>query len=148
MTKEDHKKLGITYFNKTWDYLDKPNRSNEDDLEMLHFAHASRLHWELSGAPILNLIRGEWQISRVYATLNLAASALKHATYVHDKTLENNIGDFDLVFAHECMANAYKLLGNHEAMIHHLELGYKAIDQVDKMGDKDYCKTELDNIKK
>ena len=59
-----------------------------------------------------------------------------------------DIGDFDLVFAHECLASAYKILGHTIKMSFHLELGYKAIEQVSKKEDKEYCKSELDNIKK
>ncbi len=148
MTKEDHKKLGINFFNKTWEYIDKIDRTEKDNLEMISLAHTSKVHWQLSGAPVLNLVRGDWQISRVYSILGMGESALKYAFNCYKETVENNIGDFDLVFAHECMAFAYKILGNKTEMNKHLELGYKAIDQVEKQGDKDYCKTELDNIKK
>lgn len=147
MEKNEHKNLGIKFFNKTWDLIDKTDRTIDEDLEMVHYSHASRLHWALSGAPMLNIVRGEWQISRVYTLLNQGESALYHAQYCHDKTLEHGFNDFDLVFAHECMANAFKVLGNLEKMNYHLELGYKAVAQVEKQGDKDYCTSELDNIK-
>lgn len=148
MTLEEHKKLGITYFNSTWDLLDKTDRNKDEDAKMIHFAHGSRLHWELSGAPVLNLVRGDWQISRVYAVLGLGESALYHAKRCLTKTIDNNIGDFDLVFAHECMANAYKVTGYQKGMNEHLELGFESVDQVEKDGDKEYCKGELENIKK
>lgn len=148
MTKEDHKKLGITYFNKTWDFIDQKNRSKESDLQMIHFAHASRLHWELSGAPMINIVRGEWQISHVYSILGMGESALYHATYCLEETIKNNFGDFDLVFAYEAMAFAYKVLGNDALMNKHLELGYSAIDGCKKQDDQKYCKSELDKIKK
>lgn len=147
MTKEEHKKLGITFFNKAWDYIDNANRTKEEDLEMLHYVHASRLHWELSGAPTLNLVRGDWQVAKVHVILGLKDSAMLYAKSCHDQTIENNFGDFDLVFAHEIMANAYKLFNDFDNMEKHLKLGYEAIDQVEKQGDKDYCKTELDKVK-
>lgn len=148
MTKEEHKSLGIKYFNKTWDYIDKKDRTIEDDLQMMNYAHASRLNWELSGAPLLNIVRGEWQVSRVYSLLGMGEAALVHAQYCCDKTLEEKFSGFDLVFAHEAMAFAYKVLGRFEDMEAELALGYAALDQVEKQGDKDYCKSELDNIKK
>jgi len=148
MTKEEHKKLGIKFFNKTWDYIDKKDRSSDEDLEMIHYVHASRLHWQLADGTPTNIVRGEWQVSRVYSLLGMGESALKHALACYQKTIEYEIGDFDLVFAHECLAFAYKILGNTHKMNVHLELGYEAINQVAKQGDKDYCKSELDNIKK
>lgn len=147
MTKEEYKKLGITYFNKTWDLIDKTDRTLEDDLMMINYTHSSRLNWELSGAPLLNIVRGEWQISHVYSLLNMGESALYHAKYVFDKTIENGFDGFDLVFAYEAMAFAYKVLGNESFMNEFLEKGYNSIAQVPKQGDKDYCKSELDKIK-
>ncbi len=146
MTKEDHKKLGITFFNKTWDYIDQKDKTEKDKLSMINFTHASRLHWELSGAPALNLVRGDWQISHVYSLLGMGESALVYAKSCFDNTIDNNFGDFDLVFAYEAMAYAHKILGNDELKSEYLEKGYKAIDQVEKQGDKDYCKSELDKI--
>ena len=72
------KKLAMDTFNKTWDLLDKTNRSEAENIEMIHTAHASRYHWEQVGTP-LEFQRGEWQISRVYAVLGMGESALFHA---------------------------------------------------------------------
>ena len=36
-------------FNQTWTLMEKPDRTREDDDEMLHAAHASRYHWARSG---------------------------------------------------------------------------------------------------
>lgn len=147
MTLEEHKKLGMSYFNQVWDLIDKKDRSKDEDLLMLHYAHASRLHWGLSGAPVVNLVRGDWQVAKVYALLGLGESALLYARSCHDKTIHNKIGDFDLVFAHEIMAHAFKVLQDFDSMKKHLELGYQSIDQVHSQEDKDYCKTELDKLK-
>lgn len=148
MNKDMHKKLGIEFFNKTWDYIDLKERNIDQELEMIHYAHASSLHWQLAGGTSLNKVRGEWQISRVYSLLNMGESALRHAKACFHSTIENKIDDFDLVFAYECMAHAYLILGKEELMNEYLDEAYKAIDQVKKKADKDYCKSELDNIKK
>ena len=58
-----HKKLGIELFNYTWELLDKPQRTREEDDTMIHAAHASRFHWEKAGGTAVNLARGEWQVS-------------------------------------------------------------------------------------
>ena len=147
MTKEEHKKLGISYFNITWNLIDKENKTIEDKMQMIHYSHASRLHWELSDAPSLNIVRGEWQISHVYSLLGMGESALFHAQYVFDKTIENNYTDFDLVFAYEAMAYAYKVLGKNDLMDEYLDKGYSSIKQIQKKDDRDYCKTQLDIIK-
>ena len=64
-----HKQFAVDLFNATWDLLEKPARTKEEDDEMIHSAHASRYHWGKVGEPV-NLARGEWQVARVYTLLN------------------------------------------------------------------------------
>jgi hypothetical protein len=64
---EDRRRLAVDLFNHVWTLLDKPDRTPAEDDEMIHAAHASRFDWAEVGAPV-NLVRGEWQVSRVYAT--------------------------------------------------------------------------------
>src|SRR6056297_3383811 len=90
---EVHKKLAMDTFNKTWDLLDKTNRSEAENIEMIHTAHASRYHWGQVGTP-LEFQRGEWQISRVYAVLEMGESALYHGEIVLKTCEKHDIGDF------------------------------------------------------
>ena len=147
MNKEDHKKVAIIAFNKTWEYIDMPNKTEEQNLEMIHLAHTSRHHWGHVGTE-LNKARGEWQISRVYSLLNMGESALRHAEASLKIVDENKYGDFDLVFAYEALAFAYKVLGNTKLKDEYLKKGYESLELVKDKGDKDYCKSELDNLNK
>ena len=45
MTSEEQRALAIQLYNTTWDLIDKPDRTRDDDDEMLHRAHASRYLW-------------------------------------------------------------------------------------------------------
>ncbi len=49
---ECHKKQAINNFNTTWDLIDKTDRAKEDNIKMIHTAHASRFHWSDVGTPI------------------------------------------------------------------------------------------------
>ena len=42
MTPEEQRALAIQLYNTTWELIDKPDRMQDDDDEMLHRAHASR----------------------------------------------------------------------------------------------------------
>jgi hypothetical protein len=84
----------------------------QDD-EMLHAAHASRYHWGVVGSAE-HLGRGEWQCSRVYAVLGRAEPALWHARRYLALCEEHGIADWDLAFAHEAIARALKVAGDHE----------------------------------
>ncbi len=141
----DHRQLGVDLFNYVWELLDKPERTREETDTMIHAAHASRYHWEKVGTAI-NLARGEWQISRVYATLGRNEPAHYHAQRCLDITLENGIGDFDLAFAYEAMARASAIAGDTDAFRNYIEKARQAGEEIQEQGDKDYFFSELKSI--
>ena len=137
---EFHEKLAKSAFNSTWDYLDKKDRTTEDDLNMIHTVHASRYHWgilvsEGKGEPI-NLQRGEWIISRVYSVLERGEPALYHAKICLELTEEHNIGDFDLAFVYEAMARASALLKNKKDFEKYSKLANEAGEKIKKKVNK------------
>jgi len=71
--------LAVGLYNRCWELLAIPDRTPEQDAELIHAAHASRHHWgEIADTPA-RLWRGEWMCSRVYAALGRAEPALWHA---------------------------------------------------------------------
>ncbi len=132
----DHRQLGADLFNHTWTLLELPERTREQDDELVHAAHASRHHWGQVGEP-KHLARGEWQLSRVYAVLGRAEPALHHARRCLEllEAAEDR-DDWDLPFAHEALARAHFAAGDGEAAQHHLararELGEAISDPEDR----------------
>ncbi len=139
------KEEAIKCFNECWNLIDKENRTPEDDLMMIHCAHASRYLWGQVGQPI-HFERGEWQISKVYSILGKGDQALYHANACLTICIDQEIKDFDITFAYEAMANAYKVLGNTEMVDHYKEKAYNCLDDIKDKGDRDYAKSELDKI--
>jgi hypothetical protein len=78
MLKDEEVKLAKRLFNECWDYIEKKNRTTEDNLMMLHLAHASRFHWGNVGT-LKEAAIGEWQCSYVYSLLGFGEPALAHA---------------------------------------------------------------------
>ncbi|KAB3530503.1 hypothetical protein [Alkaliphilus serpentinus] len=142
---EWHKKQAVESFNATWDLIDKKDRRTEENIKMVHTAHASRYHWEVIGTP-LELARGEWQISRVYSLLNMAESALFHAQHSLKLCIDNNIGDFDLAFAYEAITRAYFIGSNLDLMKKNYELALGASKEISKPENKEYFLSELNTI--
>ena len=104
--------LAVGLFNHTWTLLELSERSAEQDDEMLHAAHASRYHWGEVGEAV-NLARGEWQCSRVYAVLGRAEPALHHARRCVELNLANDAReDWELASAYEAMARAWAVAGD------------------------------------
>lgn len=145
---QENKRKAIEAFNATWDLIDKEHRTKDDDRSMVEYALLSRKLWEQAEGTVLHIVRGEWLLSHVSSILKDGKNALKYAKSCYALTLQYNIDDFDLVFSYEALAYAYKVLKDEESMNNYLNLGYRAIDQVKKQGDKDYCKFQLDIIKK
>lgn len=145
LLREFHEKEAKACFNKTWDYIDMEDRTVEDDLNMIHHAHASRFHWGVVGEPIHHE-RGEWLIAKVYYTLNMAEQSLYHAEACLRICEANDIKDFDIAFAYEAMASANKLLGNDEQLNRFKELAFACLPDIADKEDREYTENELKKI--
>jgi hypothetical protein len=111
---ETHRRLGAALFNHTWTLLELPDRTPAQVDEMIHSTHASRYHWGAAGdaGEAVNLARGEWQCSRVYAVLGRAEPALWHARRCVEINEANGIADWDIASACEAMARAHLVSGD------------------------------------
>jgi len=119
MMTDSNREPAVRFFNEVWALLDKQGRSRDDDLQMIHLAHASRAHWQLAGGPREWAI-GEWQIARVYASLSRGEPALYHAEAALEMTLQGAVGPFLAGCAEEVMARACRVAGLvDEAARHH-----------------------------
>ena len=106
-----HRRLGVDLYNSTWTLIEKADRTPAETDEMIHRAHASRWHWaRAEGSRTVNLARGEWLCSRVYATLGRGEPAVWHARRCLE--IVESIGEdegrasWDLAGAYEAMARA------------------------------------------
>lgn len=145
MKRIDHKTLAILLFNQTWDLMDMKDRTQEETDRMIHAAHASRYHWEVAG-DTLNIVRGEWQVSRVYAILERTEPCLYHADRCLKITLENELKGYDLAFAYEAMARACNLAGDEVETAKYLTLAKDASAGIQDSEDRDYFMQELNTI--
>ena len=141
----DHRQLAVDLFNRTWELLDQGERTRAEDDEMIHTAHASRYHWGLAGTAI-NLARGEWQVSRVYAVLKRGEPAFYHALRSLEICRENEFGGFDLAFAYEAQARAASVSGDRQAALKYFELAKQAGELIVEQDDKDYFFSELGTV--
>ena len=141
---EWHKKMATDLFNKTWDLLDKKDRTPEEEETMVHMSHASRFHWGMIGEPI-NFQRGEWQIARVYTVLGRAVPALHHAKLCLKYTEDNNIGGFDRAYAYEAMARASAAAGEREEFEKYYKLAKEASEKIEKKEDREWFLKDLDS---
>lgn len=135
----------IKCYNDTWGFIDLETRSPDEELNMIHAAHTSRYLWGQVGEPI-HFERGEWQIAKVYAILGKGEQALYHAETCLKICMDNDIADFDIAFAYEAIANAYKTIGNAEKVEQYKKKAYDAVPGIKKEDDKEYTLSELEKI--
>ena len=143
--KDSHKQMAVELFNQTWDLIDQGDKDQAEIDRMIHASHASRYHWELAGGPV-NIARGEWLISRVYALLQRKEPCLYHADRCLQVTLENDLKDFDLAFAYEAMARACDLVGDEVETAKYLTLAKEAGAVISDSKDREYFFSELKTI--
>jgi hypothetical protein len=136
------RKLAADLFNHVWSLLDTPSRSAEEDLLMIHAAHASRLLWEEVGTPA-NHARGEWQVSRVYATVGRSEAALFHAERCLQICTQWGIGDFDLAYAYEALARGHAVSGDQARADHYKVLARESAEAIADDEDRDLVLSDL-----
>lgn len=72
-----HRQLAVSAFNASWTLLER-DRSEDDDLELLEGAFASRHHWRtVGGAQQVSI--ADWMVSRCFAELGDGPMALRFA---------------------------------------------------------------------
>jgi len=106
LSDDQAKAIAISLFNGVWDHIDNKNRTEADELEMVHAAHASRWHWQQAGGPKQWAI-GEWQCARVYCEVGFPELAIFHAQACLELTESNNLEQWMHASAYEVLARAY-----------------------------------------
>ena len=140
----DHRRLAVDLFNYSWTLLEKPERTAEEDDEMIHAAHASRHHWAAAGTAA-NLARGEWQVSRVYATLGRGEPAVYHARrcLAYCEANPRELEDWDLPYAYEALARAHLVAGQQEQAREYAERARELAERVEDEEDRELLAADL-----
>jgi hypothetical protein len=145
VSERDDKALASELFNYVWQLLEKPDRSARETELMIHAAHGSRFLWEQPGEPV-NHARGEWQISRAYASAGRAAEARHHGQLCLEICKQHGIAGFDIAYAYEALARAESVAGDRDGAERYAGLARAAADQVEDGGDRKQLISDLDSI--
>ncbi len=139
-----HRRLAADLFNRSWQLLEKPERTPEEDDELIHAVHASRHHWGEVGTPA-HLARGEGQCARVYAALGRPEAALHHAQRALALVRAGGEGfeDWDLASALEVTARAHLAAGSRAEAQHHAELARAELDAIADPDDREVIAAQV-----
>jgi tetratricopeptide (TPR) repeat protein len=139
------RQLAAALFNHVWTLLEQEDRSEAEDAQMIHAAHASCYHWMQAGEPVRRA-RGEWQCSRVYAVLGRPEAAMFHAQKVLDICQREGIADFDLAFAYEALARAAAAGGDTDEARRWAEQARAACAEIADDGDRELVLSDLETL--
>jgi hypothetical protein len=134
------RQLGVELYNSSWALMELPDRTPEQDDELVHHVHASMYHWlQAPECEPKHRARGEWLCSRAYSVLGRAEPALHHAQRCFEicEQHADNVEDWDLAFAYEALARANRVAGNEDEAGRFEQRGRELADQVADPEDKE-----------
>ena len=142
---ETHRATAVQTHGETWELLEKTDRTPMDNELMIHTAHTSCYHW-LRVGKVVNHQRGEWLISRVYATLGLGDTAVRHARKCAELTYANpdEMADFDHAFALEALARSHAIAGEAILATQYRIQAKEAGEVIQDEGDRTYFLGDLE----
>lgn len=148
---EFHKKVAIQFNNGIWPALDNDHPTDEELEEAMHMAHAARYHWSKVGT-IVNAVRAEYMLARIYAHMKRSEPALFHANRGLELAKEaektdENWKDWDMPFIYEALARVHAVAGNKSDCEKYTKLAQKSIDAIAGKEDREVCQGELDKVK-
>jgi hypothetical protein len=106
-----NRRFAIELFNRSWDLLEQPERTADDDAEMLAAAFGSAWHWIQVGTAE-NRALADHQIAKVASHTGQPALALHYARRALEAIEVGRFGDWQRAAAYEGMARACAAAGD------------------------------------
>ena len=105
-----HRAFAVDYNNRAWSLSEKPDRTDAENDDMVHMAHAAALHWRHAGNA-LNDARAQMLLARVHASLGHGDLALRYARPSHAYLMSVESPDWEVAFSHAILAHASRAAG-------------------------------------
>ena len=140
-----HRRFAIDLFNRSWDLLEQPGRSADDDAEMLAAAFGSAYHWRQVGTAE-NVALGDHQIAKVASSVGQPALALHYARRALEAIEIGHFGDWQVAAAYEGMARACAAAGDIAGRDYWVQRCTIALGAVPDAGDRSVVADQLLNL--
>ena len=143
-----HRFFAAECFNRAWDLIDKPDRTPDEDEQMIRLSLASTWHWtQREDCTPTNLSVGYWQTVRIYALLGQAGNARRYGQLCLAASQGEDILPFYLGYAYEALARAESVAGHADEVAEHLALARQAAARVPEEGDRAALLADLETIR-
>ena len=124
----NHRELAKTSFNHCWDLLEAPERSEEDQRNLVGAAMTSRFHWRLAGG-LQEWIIADWMVARAAGSAHFGAVAVQFALAAEGARTDE-LPDWLHASTAEGVARAYRDAGDLERMNEWLEVARRRIEDI------------------
>ena len=141
-----HRAMAVELYNRTWSLLDEPNRSAEQDREMLGSAFGSMYHWSLVGDE-KNFAISDWQVARVLATVGQTDLAQQFADQALRRAVDGNLGPFLIGCGHEVLARVAAAKGDDDARQNHLARADDILSIIEDEDEREVLRSDLDSLR-
>jgi hypothetical protein len=131
-------------FNRCWDLLES-TRSQDDDVELLTAAFASRYHWTRVG-DAEKLIISDWMIARAASAVGDGELALRFAQRAHSEAQETEVPDWLSASTAEGVARAFATRGDASEFANWFALATRLVDVIADPEDRDLIASQLAEI--
>jgi hypothetical protein len=137
-----HRRFAVELFNRSWDLLEQPDRSADDDVEMLAAAFGSAWHW-LQVGTAENQALGDHQIAKVASAVGQPDLALRYARRALEAIELGRFGNWQIAAAYEGMARACAAAGDARGRDYWVQRCSVALGAVPDAGDRSVVAQQL-----
>jgi hypothetical protein len=142
-----HRWFAVNCFNQAWDYINKSERTQEDDEEMIRLSLASTWHWtKRPDCTNVNRSISLWQNSRVYALAGQPDNARRYGQMCLDVSQNSDLPPFYLGYAYEALARAERMGGDPQVVKALVIEARRLAEQVTEEEDRSLLLADLDTI--
>jgi hypothetical protein len=140
-----HRAFAVGQFNGCWELIDEPDRSPDQDLEMVLRAMTSRWHWSRIGGAE-EIAAGDWQVAHAASLVGWGDVAMTFASRNLAVADELGWSGWRLASAHEGMARAFATTGDRAARDRHVALAEEALASEPDVEDRDLIASQLATV--
>ena len=145
MSEIDHRTIAVERYNHCWDLLERDERSQDEDVELLTAAFTSRYHWSFAGGPEQWTI-SDWMVSRAAADIGEGSLALTFALRASSAAQEFDAPDWLVASVAEGVARAYGALGDDRARDEWLVNAERLVAAIADDEDRDLIASQLASV--
>ena len=135
-------------FNQAWNLIDKPDRSPQENEEMINLSHASLWHWTMR--EDFNAEKASiayWQLARIYTILGQTHNANRYAGLCLQASQDEGVSPLLLGYAYEALARAESSAGNHRQAETHLQTARDIAERIVDPQERKYLLDDLETIR-